>query len=128
MDNIGSTLGGRRLEPKFCHFEGLIHMATGSLVSIYVSMLKYEVLQLLYLIISFDLIFLAGMASLYTTVALSIVRLHIINGKDRSWLEHSSLSLRSSRYLLFIWILAFTFAAPPLIGIGIYDQSMVGAR
>ena len=128
MDNIGSTLGGRRLEPKFCHFEGFIHMTTGSLVSIYVSMLKYEVLQLLYLIISFDVIFLAGMASLYTTVALSIVRLHIINGKDRSWLEHSSLSLRNSRYLLFIWILAFTFAVPPLIGIGIYDQSMVGAR
>ena len=85
-------------------------------------------MQLLYLIISFDLLSLAGMASLYTTVVLSIVRLHIINGKDRSWLEHSSLSLRNSRYLLFIWILAFTFAVPPLIGIGIYDQSMVGAR
>ena len=40
MDNIGSTLGGRRLEPKFCHFEGLIHMTTGSLVSIYLSMLS----------------------------------------------------------------------------------------
>ena len=85
-------------------------------------------MQLLYLIISFDLLSLAGMASLYTTVVLSIVRLHIINGKDRSWLEHTSLSLRNTRYILFIWILALTFAAPPLIGIGIYDQSMVGAR
>ena len=130
MDNIGSSLGGRKLEPKFCNFEGFSHMTTGSLVSNYLSIFMFN--RIVHLIIIFkyllSYVFFAGMASLYTTVALNFARLHVIRRKDQSWLEHTSISWKNTRSLMFIWILAFSFALPPLIGIGIYDQTMVGAR
>jgi hypothetical protein len=34
MDNIGSSLGGRKLDSWFCEFEGFFYMTTGESIKI----------------------------------------------------------------------------------------------
>ena len=67
------------------------------------------------------------MASLYASLSLTVVRLIIIKFNDNSWLEADSFKSKIS-LLMIIWPITLTFSIPPLVGIGYYDQSMVGVR
>ena len=131
MDNIGSSLGGRQLEEGFCQFEGFFYMTTGFME--YNNLDNIEVLDKISVIlmrsIMLPFIMKIGMASLYLTVILSVIRLIIIKKRDDSWLKRCSFSHRKDLLsMMIIWVFTFTFSLPPLLGIGRYDQSMVGVR
>ena len=68
------------------------------------------------------------MASLFLTVILALVRMMIVTKKDDSWLQRSTFSCKNRLLMLTLWIFTLGFSLPPLIGIGRYDQSMVGVR
>ena len=68
------------------------------------------------------------MASLYSTVALSIARLVIVKYKDDSGLQNSKLSEKTASVLMIIWFLALAVSIPPLVGFGKYGQNMVAVR
>ena len=134
MDNIGSSLGGRQLEKGFCQFEGFFYMTTGyleynTLDIIEVLNITNRIFFILMRSIMLSFIMKIGMASLYLTVILSVIRLIIIKKKDDSWLKRCSFSHRKDVLsITIIWVFTFTFSLPPLLGIGRYDQSMVGVR
>ena len=69
-----------------------------------------------------------GMASLYCTVTLSIIRLFIIKNGDNFWLEGSRLSCKIFVLIMMIWTMAMAIAIPPAIGFGKIGQDMVGIR
>ena len=68
------------------------------------------------------------MASLFCTVALSIMRLLIIKNNDTFWLEGGRLSYRIFLLIMMIWTLAMAIAIPPAVGFGRIGQDMVGIR
>ena len=72
--------------------------------------------------------FIIGMVSLYTTVAISVVRLMIMKFNDISELNVNRISLQSTRKLIMIWCLGLSLAVPPLLGFGQYGQNMVVVR
>ena len=131
MDNIGSSLGGRQLEKGFCQFEGFFYMTTGYMEYNNLDNIKLldKISVILMRSIMLPFIMKIGMASLYLTVILSVIRLIIIKKRDDSWLKRCSFSHRKDFFsMMIIWVFTFTFSLPPLLGIGRYDQSMVGVR
>ena len=68
------------------------------------------------------------MSSLFSTVIISVMRLAIIMKNDHPWLKDTKFLPKSAMVVLAVWLLAFTFSIPPLLGIGGYDQSFVGVR
>ena len=68
------------------------------------------------------------MSSLFSTVIISVMRLTIIMKNDHPWLKDTNFLPKSAMVVLAVWLLAFTFSIPPLLGIGGYDQSFVGVR
>ena len=68
------------------------------------------------------------MASLYSTVALSLARLVIVKYKDDSGLQNSKFSEKTASVLTIIWFLALAISIPPLLGFGKYGQNMVAVR
>merc|ERR1711997_1354608 len=67
-----------------------------------------------------------GTSSLFSTVIISVMRLTIIMKNDHPWLKDTKFFPKTARVVLSVWLLAFTFSIPPLLGIGGYDQSFVG--
>ena len=70
-----------------------------------------------------------GMASLYSTVALAVIRLIIVKNSDNSWLERcNKFSFQTTSALIAVWLLALIISVPPLLGFGRFGQDMVGVR
>ena len=74
-------------------------------------------------------IFISGMSSLYTTVALTCIRLLIVKRHANAWLEQKSPKSNNSRYvIMLVWLSSVAVSSPPMFGSGKIDQSMVGVR
>ena len=71
---------------------------------------------------------ISALASLYSTSALAVVRMIVIKNSDNSWLERTSISFKSTRYLQMIWAYVIAMSITPLLGFGRYGQDMVNIR
>ena len=52
----------------------------------------------------------------------------VIKNSDNSWLERTSISFKSTRYLQMIWAYVIAMSITPLLGFGRYGQDMVNIR
>ena len=52
----------------------------------------------------------------------------VIKSSDNSWLERTSISFKSTRYLQMIWAYVIAMSITPLLGFGQYGQDMVNIR
>ena len=52
----------------------------------------------------------------------------VIKNSDNSWLERTSISFKSTRYLQMIWAYVISMSITPLLGFGRYGQDMVNIR
>ena len=60
------------------------------------------------------------MSSLYTLVAMALIRYHSVVRFERSWHTPTSDEFLTSRYVHAIWVLSLLVAIPPIFGIGKY--------
>ena len=74
-------------------------------------------------------ILISGMSSLYTTLALTCIRLLIVKRHANTWLEQKGPKSNNSRYVvMLVWLSSVAVSTPPIFGLGKIDQSMVGVR
>ena len=74
------------------------------------------------------ILFLIGMASLYTSVFLAVMTMIIIRRDDYGWLKKAHRSWPIIITLLAIWCFALAASLPPAVGLGHYSQDMIGVR
>ena len=74
------------------------------------------------------ILFLIGMASLYTSVFLAVMTMIIIRRDDDCWLKKAHRSWPIIVTLSAIWCFALAASLPPAVGLGHYSQDMIGVR
>ena len=74
------------------------------------------------------ILFLVGMASLYTSVFLAVMTMIIIRRDADGWLKKAHCSWPIIFTLSVIWCLALAASLPPAVGLGHYSQDMIGVR
>ena len=67
---------------------------------------------------------ISGMSSIYTLVAMALIRYSSVVKFERSWHIATHEDFLTSRYVQFIWLLALLMALPPTFGIGQYIQDV----
>ena len=67
---------------------------------------------------------ISGMSSIYTLVAMALIRYSSVVKFERSWHIVTHDDFLTSRYVQFIWLLALLIALPPTFGIGQYIQDV----
>ena len=67
---------------------------------------------------------ISGMSSIYTLVAMALIRYSSVVRFERSWHITTHDDFLTSRYVQIIWLLALLIALPPTFGIGQYTQDV----
>ena len=105
LEVIASAMGGWRLPKFICHYLAFIMTLTGKTFTESIKTRKHHRVSNL------------GMASVFTLMALSILRCILMSCQDIS----HYVKLRMSVFaIVFVWILALSCTLPPVFGYGAY--------
>ena len=74
--------------------------------------------------ICFICYFFEGLNSMCTITAMAIIRYLSVVRLQRTWHLNTTNKFWTSKYIWILWSFAFIFAAPPLFGIGQYEEDV----
>ena len=124
-DLYNSITRGEALGSFFCPSFGFVHTFFGN----YLIQNQYVLLRSgIRFIIEIDIYlickFFEGLNLMCTITALAIIRYLSVVRLQRTWHSITVNKYWSSKYIWMVWLFAFIFAAPPLFGIGQYEEDV----